>query len=120
MSQNLLECHNRPAHCDPLLCKRVAVAMDARLVQPSGMAVIPQCCVVRALCHLLSIDGAKQPIFRTSAAIFQIFMQDFYDVLIQRDNQRFTVLRGIDVNHIVIKVQILDLDVDKAVLSDSC
>ena len=93
--------------------------MYAGFIQSPIVAVIPQRSVICTLGHLLTINGTEQPIVRSPAPVFQILRKNFYHVLIERNNQGLSILCGIDIHDVIIKIHILDFDVDKAVLPDT-
>ena len=93
--------------------------MHAGLLQSAFMAIIPNGMIATASGKLLPIHRAKQPIIPISATIFQILLNDFDNILIQWDNQRFSVLCGIHIYNRIVKIYILDFDIHKTVLPNA-
>lgn len=53
-------------------------------------------------------------------SVFQVLEEDIDHSPIERNDQRLSVLRDVDIYHVVIKIEVFDLNVHKASLSDSC
>ena len=53
-------------------------------------------------------------------SVFEVLGEDIDHRSIERNDQRLSVLRDVDVHHVVIKIEVFDLNVHKASLSDSC
>jgi len=119
VSEYLLESDHRTAHCRPFLSECMPEAMNARLFQSPFMAVVPNGMITTASGELLAIDRAEKPIFHPSPTVLKVFLKDFDDVLIQRDNQWLAVLRGIHIDHGVIKIHVSGFDIHQTVLPDA-
>ena len=119
VSEYLLESNHRTAHGCPLLCECMPEPMNASLLQSPFVAVVPNGMITTASGELLSIDRTEKPIFLPPSTVLEIFLKDFDDVLIQRDNQWLAVLRGIHIDHGVIKIHVSDFDIHQTVLPDA-
>ena len=119
VSEYLLESDHRTAHCRPFLSECMPEPMDTRLFQSPFVAVVPNGMITTASGELLAIDRAEKPIFHPSPTVLEVFLKNFDDVLIQRDNQRLAVLRGIHIDHRVVKIHVSDFDIHQTVLSDA-
>ena len=119
VSEYLLESDHRTAHGCPLLCECMPEPMDTRLFQSPFVAVVPNGMITTASGELLAIDRAEKPIFHPSPTVLEVFLKNFDDVLIQRDNQRLAVLCGIHIDHRVIKIHVSDFDIHQTVLPDA-
>ena len=77
--------------------------------------------IASAFHELLTEDVAEKEVFILRVlSIFQILRQDIYHCLIQWHDERLSVFRDVDIHRVIIKVNVFDLNVHKAPLSDSC
>ena len=53
-------------------------------------------------------------------SVFQVLGEDIDHSMIERYDQRLSILRDIDIYHVIIEIEVLDLNVHKASLPDSC
>ena len=119
VTEYLLERDHRAAHGDPFLCKGMAETMHARFVDAPIVTIIPKCVVAAASGELFPVGGAEEPIVRVALAVFQELLEYLHNVLIQRDTQGLAVLGDRHIDNVVVKIQVFDLDIDHAVLTDA-
>ena len=100
-------------------CKGMAETMHTRFVNTPIVTIIPKCVVTAASGELFPIGGAEEPIVRVALAVFQELLEYLHNVLIQRDNQGLAVLGDRHIDNVVVKIQVFDLDIDHAVLTDT-
>ena len=53
-------------------------------------------------------------------SVFQVLGEDIDHSSIERNDQRLSVLRYVDIHHVVIKIDVLDLNVHQTPLPYSC
>ena len=119
LTEYLLERNHRAAHGDPFLCEGVTEAMDSCSFDTADVAIVPQGMIATASGELVAVGGDEEPIFEAALSVLQVLMENLHDVLIQGDNEWFSVLRDVYIDNAVVEVQILDFDVYKAVLADA-
>ena len=77
--------------------------------------------IAGAFYELLPEDIAEQEVvIRLMLTVFQVFRQDTHHRMIERHDQRLSILSHVHIHYVVIKVKILDLNVHQASLSDAC
>ena len=111
MSEYLLERNNRAAHGDPFLCEGVTEAVNSCSFDTADVAIVPQGMIAAASGKLVAVGGDEEPVFQAALSVLQVLMEYLHDVLIQRDNQGFSVLRDVHIDNPVVEVQILVFDV---------
>ena len=104
-----------------MFCKGVAVAVDACGLHPSTFVIFIEHMIACTFRELLAEDVAEEEIVvRLMLPIFQVLGEDIDHCTIERHNKRLSVLRDVDVHHVVIEIEILDLNVHQTPLPDSC
>ena len=95
--------------------------MDACGLHTSTLVVLVEHMIASAFRELLTEDVAEEEIvIAFMLSVFQILGEDIDHCSIKRHDQRLSVLCDVDVHNVVIKVEVLDLNVHKASLPDSC
>ena len=74
MPQYLLERHHGAAHGCPFLGKRMPKTVNAGLLQPSFVAIVPNGMVAAASRELLSVHRTEKPIIGHAATILQVLL----------------------------------------------
>ena len=104
-----------------MLCKGMTVAVDACGLHASTLVVFVEHMIARAFRELLTEDVAeKEIVVRFMLSVFQVLGEDIDHSSIERNDQRLSVLRDVDVDDVVIKIEVFDLNVHKASLPDPC
>ena len=99
----------------------MAVAVDACGLHTSALVVFIEHMITRTFRELLTEDVAEEEVvIAFMLSVFQILGEDIDHCSIKRHDQRLSVLRNVDVHHVVIEIEILDLNVHEAPLSNSC
>ena len=103
-----------------MLCKGMTVAVDACGLHASTLVVFVEHMIARAFRELLTEDVAeKEIVVRFMLSVFQVLGEDIDHSSIERNDQRLSVLRDVDVDDVVIKIEVLDLNVHQTSLSDT-
>ena len=104
-----------------MLCKGMAVAVDACGLHASTFVVLIEHMIASAFRELLTENVAKEEVVvRFMLSVFEILGEDIDHCPIEWHDQRLSVLRDVDVDDVVIKIEVLDLNVHKAPLPNSC
>ena len=94
--------------------------MDACGLHASTLVVFVEHMIARAFRELLTEDVAeKEIVVRFMLSVFQVLGEDIDHSSIERNDQRLSVLRDVDVDDVVIKIEVLDLNVHQTSLSDT-
>lgn len=121
MTEKLGEGNDVTAIEDPLLCKGMTVPMNSRCFNASPFIIFIEHMIASALYELLTEDVTEEKIVILRVlSIFQVLRKNIYHRLIQRHDQRLSVLRDVDIDYVVIKVNVFDLNMHQATLSDTC
>ena len=95
--------------------------MDACCRYASTFVVLIEHMIAGAFRELLTENVAEEEVVvRFMLPVLQVFGEDIDHCSIQRHDQRLSVLRDVDIHHVVIKIEVFDLNVHKAPLPDSC
>ena len=104
-----------------MFCKGMAVAVDACGLHPSTFVIFIEHMIACTFRELLTEDVTEEEVvIRFMLSVFQILGEDIDHSTIERHDQRLSVLRNVDVHHVVIEIEVLDLNVHEAPLSNSC
>lgn len=104
-----------------MLCKGVAVAVDACGLHTSAFVVLIEHMIAGAFRELLTEDVTEEEvIIRFMLSVFEVLGEDIDHRSIEWYDQRLSVFRNVDVDNVVIKIEVLDLNVHQASLPDSC
>ena len=104
-----------------MLCEGMAVAVDACGLHASTLVVLIEHMIAGAFRELLPEDVAEEKVAVTfMLSVFQVLGEDIDHSMIERYDQGLSVLRDVDVHHVIIEIEVFDLNVHKASLSDSC
>ena len=104
-----------------MLCEGMAVAVDTCGLHTSAFVVLIEHVIAGAFRELLTENVAeKEIVVRFMLSVFQIFGEDIDHSPIEWHDQRLSVFRNVDVDDVVIKIEVLDLNVYEASLPDSC
>ena len=99
----------------------MAVAVDACGLHASTFVVLIEHMIAGAFRELLTEDVTEEKVVITfMLSVFEVLGEDIDHCSIQRHDQRLSVLRDVDIHHVVIKIEVFDLNVHKAPLPDSC
>ena len=94
--------------------------MYARPLNTATLIILVQHMITGALNELLTVCIAEQIVVRVlMLAIFQKLLQHICHCLIDGHDERFSILCNIDIDHIVIEIHILDLDIHKTALPNT-
>ena len=95
-----------------MLCKGMAVAVDACGLHASTFVVLIEHMIASAFRELLTEDVAEEEVVvRFMLSVFEVLGEDTRHRSIERNDQRLSVLRDVDVHHVVIKIEVFDLNV---------
>ena len=119
VSEDLLEGYDGATHCDPFLCKGVTEPMNARFIQSTQVAVVPNGVVTAASGELFTVGRAEEPVIGGAATIFQILTKNLYYIFVQWNNQGLAVFRDVYIDNVVIEVHVLDSDIHQTILTDT-
>ena len=103
-----------------MFCKGMAVAVNACGLYASTLVVFVEHMIARAFRELLTEDVTEEEVviaFMLSA--FEVLGKDIDHSSIERHDQRLSVLRDVDVHHVIIEIEIFDLNVHKTPLPDT-
>jgi len=104
-----------------LFCKGMAVAVDACGLHTSALVVFVEHMIAGAFRELLTEDVTEEKVvIAFMMSVFEVLGEDIDHSSIEWNDQRLSVLRYVDVHHIVIKIDVLDLNVHQTPLPDSC
>ena len=104
-----------------MLCEGMAVTVNACGLHASALVVFVEHMIAGAFRELLSEDVAEEKVvIAFMLSVFQVLGEDIDHSSIERNDQRLSVLRDVDVHHIVIEIEVLDLNMHKTSLSDTC
>jgi hypothetical protein len=77
--------------------------------------------IARAFRELLTEDVTEEKVvIAFMLSVFQVLGEDIDHSSIERNDQRLSVLRDVDVDDVVIKIDVLDLNVHQTPLPYSC
>ena len=94
--------------------------MDACGLHASPFVIFIEHMIAGAFRELLTEDVAEEEIIVAfMLSVFQVLGEDIDHRSIERHDQRLSVLRNVDVHHIVIEIEVLDLNMHKTSLSDT-
>ena len=95
--------------------------MDAGGLYTSALVVLIEHMIASAFRELLTEDVAEEKVvIAFMLSVFEVIGKDIDHCPIERYDQRLSVLRNVDVHHVVIKIEVFDLNVHKAPLPNTC
>ena len=98
----------------------MAIAVDACGLHASTFVVLIEHMIAGAFRELLTEDVAEEEVvIRFMLSVFQIFGEDIDHSSIERNDQRLSGLCDVDVHHVIIEIEVFDLNVHKTSLSDT-
>ena len=104
-----------------MLCKGMAVTVDACGLHTSALVVFIEHMIASAFRELLTEDVAEEEVvIAFMLSVFQVLGEDIDHSPIEWHDQRLSVLRDVDVDDVVIKIEVLDLNVHKTLLPYTC
>ena len=95
--------------------------MDACGLHASTLVIFVEHMITGAFRELLTEDVAEEKVAVTfMLSVFQVLGEDIDHSMIERYDQGLSVLRNVDVHHVVIKIEVFDLNVHKTPLPYPC
>ena len=95
--------------------------MNAGSFNTPSFVILIEHMITGAFRELLTEDIAEEDVVVTfMLSVFQVLGEDIDHSMIERYDQGLSVLRNVDVDDVVIKIEVLDLNVHEASLPDSC
>ena len=86
--------------------------MDACGLNASTLVVLIEHMIAGAFRELLTEDVAKEEVVvRFMLSVFEVLGEDIDHCSVERHDQWLSVLRDVDVDDVVIKIEVLDLNV---------
>ena len=95
--------------------------MDACGLHTSALVIFIEHMITGAFRELLTEDVAEEKVvIAFMLSVFEVLGEDIDHCSIERNDQWLSVLRDVNVYHVVVEIKVLDLNVHKASLPDSC